>query len=151
MLVILFTKNCFFYSLIFSLLWPPRFILWWQYFLCLMIGLNIFQVFLCSLQFLIFWHSLSSYCLFWCVCLRRRLCSGYDDLGCLSCLTNGGLWKPNRELMWRGLTGEHLRWSGDCSNRWQMAVSGDFLSEALSFRRAESNLPVTVSAGVDLR
>ena len=32
-----------------------------------------------------------------------------------------------------------------------MAVSGDFLSEALSFRRAESNLPVTVSAGVDLR
>ena len=96
------------------------------------IGFNMFRVFLCSLQFLIFWHSFF-FLFVLCVCLGRRLCSGYDDLGWLSCLTNEGLWKPNRELMWGGLTGEQLRWSGDCSNRWQMALSGDCLSEVLSF------------------
>lgn len=98
---------------------------------CFIIGSNIFQVFLYLLQFLNF-QCEPGVCLGLSL-LGSRLYSVSDDLAV--CLiwdrgTEKGLPESSCQESWLcWLVSVLVRWSGNWSNKWQMALSGDCLSE----------------------
>lgn len=136
-ILILFSKNYFLLTDCFSFMASCVFRGYSICSFCLMIGSNTFQVFLRTLQCLIFLCDLPSWCLSWSVSLRQEALLGvwWPLLSVL--LERGALQTWQRVHV--GTVGCADRWSGDSSNKWQMALSGDCLCEVLSFLRAESS------------